>query len=128
MELPPGALNPIKETYQSFKRKGSILLKEKKIIKGKSNEPDTALEDKDDEKSVFNLTKSEARRNIGSMTCYLNPKIFVENPRTGHYCTEELWMPVKDITVSGNTNTVSYQLYLKNLIICSKHEFISKMI
>lgn len=110
LELPPGVLNPIKETYQSFKRKGSIMLKEKRIIKGgesTKNDDKKPDKDEDEEKSVLNLTKSESRRNVGSVTCFLDPKIFVENSKTGHFCTEEFWLPVKDITLSNNKSKVN---------------------
>lgn len=102
LDLPPGTLNPIKEKYQSIKRKGSILLKEKNLIKSKKDNKSDKNDETDDneDKSIFNLTKSESRRNIGSVTCFLDPKLFTQNPRTGHYCTDELWLPVKDITVS----------------------------
>jgi len=50
----------------------------------------------------------------GSVTCYLEPKIFKRNSRTGTYATEELWLPIKDITTtvakttpSNNNNYVS---------------------
>ncbi|XP_030385537.1 uncharacterized protein LOC115632498 isoform X2 [Scaptodrosophila lebanonensis] len=46
------------------------------------------------------LTISEARRNIGSVTCYLEPKLFKRNTRNGCYSTEELWLPIKDITTT----------------------------
>ncbi|XP_043063709.1 uncharacterized protein LOC108089582 isoform X1 [Drosophila ficusphila] len=56
------------------------------------------------------LTISESRRNIGSVTCYLESKLFQRNSRTGCYSTEELWLPIKDITTTvaksspGNNN------------------------
>ncbi|XP_017071318.1 uncharacterized protein LOC108107985 isoform X2 [Drosophila eugracilis] len=46
------------------------------------------------------LTISESRRNIGSVTCYLESKLFQRNSRTGSYATEELWLPIKDITTT----------------------------
>ncbi|XP_016978089.1 uncharacterized protein LOC108043792 isoform X2 [Drosophila rhopaloa] len=46
------------------------------------------------------LTISESRRNIGSVTCYLESKLFERNSRTGCYSTEELWLPIKDITTT----------------------------
>lgn len=48
---------------------------------------------------------------VGSVTCFLNPKIFEEDLKTASFNTEELWQPVKDITVtpsSTSTQTVSY--------------------
>lgn len=35
----------------------------------------------------------------GSVTCYLQPKLFKRNSR-GMYATDELWMPIKDITTT----------------------------
>ncbi|KAH8349294.1 hypothetical protein KR067_010759 [Drosophila pandora] len=74
------------------------------------------------------LTISESRRNIGniyrfglyllditcepfpllgSVTCYLEPKLFQRNSRTGSYATEELWLPIKDITTTVAKSTPS---------------------
>jgi len=48
----------------------------------------------------------------GSVTCYLQSKLFQRNSRTGCYSTEELWLPIKDITTtvaksSPSNNNVS---------------------
>lgn len=61
----------------------------------------------------------------GSVTCYLEPKLFKRNARTGSYASEELWLPIKDITTTvlkttpnnnnnsgsstGGNNHVSYE-------------------
>lgn len=61
----------------------------------------------------------------GSVTCYLEPKLFKRNSRTGSYASEELWLPIKDITTTvlkttpnnnnnsgsstGGNNHVSYE-------------------
>ena len=44
---------------------------------------------------------------LGTVTCYLEPKLFKRDPRTGAYITEELWLPIKDITVTVNKNPVN---------------------
>jgi len=47
------------------------------------------------------MTKTESRRNIGSVTCYLEPKIFKKSSKNNYqYLTEELWYPIKDLTIS----------------------------
>lgn len=54
------------------------------------------------------LTTSETRRNIGSVTCFLDPKMFEENIRSSNFATEEVWMPIKDITVTpSSSSTIS---------------------
>ena len=67
----------------------------------------------EEEKDIMKLTSSEARRNIGSVTCFLDPKIFEENLRTHNYCTEEIWLPIKDITVTPAT-TASTKVSFNN--------------
>lgn len=47
------------------------------------------------------LTCSEQRRNIGSVTCFLDPRMFEENVRTGAFGTEEMWLQLKDITTTA---------------------------
>lgn len=46
------------------------------------------------------MTQSEAKRNLGSVTCYLEPKLFKRNLRNNSYVTDELWLPIKDITTT----------------------------
>ncbi|XP_043951067.1 uncharacterized protein LOC108035623 isoform X2 [Drosophila biarmipes] len=62
------------------------------------------------------LTISESRRNIGSVTCYLQSKLFQRNSRTGCYSTEELWLPIKDITTTVAKSSPSNN----NLVNASK--------
>jgi hypothetical protein len=47
------------------------------------------------------LTRSESQRNLGSVTYFLDPKIFEENVRTKTFSTDEFWLPIKDITVTS---------------------------
>lgn len=51
------------------------------------------------------LTTSETRRNIGSVTCFLDPKLFDQNHRTGNFGTDEIWLPIKDITVTPTASS-----------------------
>lgn len=46
------------------------------------------------------MTQSEAKRNLGSVTCYLEPTLFKRNLRNNSYVTDELWLPIKDITTT----------------------------
>lgn len=79
----------------------------KKEENGNSDETDDKKE-----KSIFGLTKSESRRNVGSVTFFLDPKIFEENNKTGHFCTEEIWQPFKDISTSIKSNVTSAVSFL----------------
>lgn len=57
------------------------------------------------------MTQSEAKRNLGSVTCYLEPKLFKRNLRNNSFVTDELWLPIKDITTTPmkpGRNSVSY--------------------
>lgn len=56
---------------------------------------------------IMKLTTSETRRNIGSMTCFLDPKMFEENLRSKTFVTDEFWLPIKDITVTPTPGTSS---------------------
>lgn len=102
LELPPGeGFNRFRGTYRSLKEKSGFLLKNKTEANGTKKENDK----KEEDSSVITLTKSESRRNIGSVTCFLDPKIFKENVRTGQFSTEELWLPIKDISVTTSKTT-----------------------
>ena len=72
------------------------MLKNKPII-GKFITDDFQIED---EKNKDKLTASESQRNIGSVTCFLDPKMFEENYRHKYFETQDFWMPIKDITTS----------------------------
>lgn len=59
-------------------------------------------------KDIISMTTSEMRRNIGSVTYFLDPKIFEENSKTRMFGTREMWLPIKDITVTPtSTATIS---------------------
>lgn len=51
------------------------------------------------------LPTSETQRNIGSVTWFLDPKLFEEVPGRRIYSTQEMWLPIKDITVTPTKDT-----------------------
>lgn len=107
LELPAGHRSSIKNRIAQIRRKSSLLRNldstDKRNSSGTASSTGT-----DDDKDIMKLTTSETRRNIGSVTCFLDPKIFTENLRTLNYTTEEIWMPIKDITVTpSQSSTVS---------------------
>ncbi|CAO1403528.1 unnamed protein product [Diamesa hyperborea] len=95
LELPPGSYAGLKGTYKSLKRQGSILLRDRANINILSQTSKDTDKSKDNSKK---LTPSESQRNIGSVTCFLDPKIFEEKNRI--FTTAEMWMPIKDITIT----------------------------
>uniref|UniRef100_A0A1B0CZH5 Uncharacterized protein n=1 Tax=Phlebotomus papatasi TaxID=29031 RepID=A0A1B0CZH5_PHLPP len=105
LELPPnmGFAAGVKQTYHSIRRKGSLLLKDINHI----NKPAEPAEEDVSSGEILKLTKSESRRNIGSVTCFLDPKIFTENTRTGVFQSDEFWLPIKDITVTPTNSTLT---------------------
>lgn len=69
---------------------------------------------------IMKLTTSETRRNIGSVTCFLDPKLFDENLRTGNFGTDEIWLPIKDITVTPSASAnMSVSSNCKSYILLS---------
>ncbi|GAB0093217.1 uncharacterized protein DMENIID0001_082930 [Sergentomyia squamirostris] len=108
LELPPnmGFAHGVRQTYQSIRRKGSLLLKDFNKTPTENNGGEAEATSGE----VFKLTKSESRRNIGSVTCFLDPKIFTENPRTGIYQSDEFWLPIRDITVTPTNSTISQSI------------------
>jgi hypothetical protein len=64
------------------------------------------------------LTTSESQRNIGSVTFFLDAKSFEENIKMRTFQTNELWLPVRDITVAPNSKlSVSFNLKHSFMII-----------
>ncbi|KAL7732474.1 hypothetical protein ACLKA6_004431 [Drosophila palustris] len=123
LELPASSFNRFNKTYRSLKDKSSNFVQ--RLSTGATNETQTengASPKGKSKKSTENprdamppLTISESRRNIGSVTCYLEPKIFKRNSRTGTYATEELWLPIKDITTTvAKTTPSNNNNYLTN--------------
>lgn len=104
LELPSGSYTGIKGTYKSLKRQGSILLRDRVNIlttnlnlTSPKNPPDAT-----NNKNISKLTASEMQRNIGAVTFFLDPKTFEENQKSRSYSTNEMWLPIKDITVAPN--------------------------
>ncbi|XP_030570035.1 uncharacterized protein LOC115769380 [Drosophila novamexicana] len=106
LELPAASFNRFNKTYRSLKDKSSSFVQ--RLSAGETQtENGSAQKNGKNKKTTENprdamppLTISESRRNIGSVTCYLEPKLFKRNARTGCYATEELWLPIKDITTT----------------------------
>ncbi|KAH8296325.1 hypothetical protein KR054_004738 [Drosophila jambulina] len=115
LELPATNFNRFNKTYRSLKDRstsfvqrfvdptsGSADAAKTESGGGKSNNDQVKGKKKSENArdAMPPLTISESRRNIGSVTCYLEPKLFERNSRTGCYSTEELWLPIKDITTT----------------------------
>lgn len=99
----------IKERIQQIRRKSTLMrLKEEKQKNAKDDGQPPVNDD------IMKLTTSETRRNIGSMTCFLDPKMFEEHHRTNSFTTEEIWLPIKDITVtpSASSSNLSVRIFL----------------
>ncbi|XP_022225291.2 uncharacterized protein LOC111076022 isoform X2 [Drosophila obscura] len=110
LELPAAVSQ---STYRSLKERssnfvqrlvesspGSTPNESKPETLGKPNEGKSKKKSDNPRDAMPPLTISESRRNIGSVTCYLEPKLFKRNARTGCYSSEELWLPIKDITTT----------------------------
>ncbi|KAJ6625245.1 hypothetical protein Bhyg_16462, partial [Pseudolycoriella hygida] len=98
LEIPLGARSSIRLRLEKFRRKSVNLLQESgKTDKDKSTEVA--------ENDIMKLTTSETRRNIGSVTYFLDHKVFEENRRNGIFETDEFWLPIKDISVSSTTQS-----------------------
>lgn len=101
--------NSIKHRLQQIRRKSSLL--RSKSDEQSSSKNATANANTGDAagdtptKDIMQLTCSEQRRNIGSVTCFLDPRIFEENQRTGAFSTDEMWLALKDITVTSPSRT-----------------------
>lgn len=86
-----------------------MILKDRapKILSTLSINPPKDLTDRN--KIVSKMTMSETQRNIGSVTFFLDAKLFEENLRTKSFSTNEMWLPIRDITVAPNAKlSVSY--------------------
>lgn len=108
LELPPGFQSTLKHKTMTFIRQGSQRLKDKPVI-GKLVQdvepPDSKTANFDKKRNLKKLTTSESQRNIGSVTYFLDPKAFQELCRGRLYQTEEMWLPIKDITVTQPAET-----------------------
>lgn len=104
LELPSGTYTGIKGTYQNFKRQGSLIIRDRmnvlsNLASFNGNGAPTSDKNKNQTKK---LTTSESQRNIGVVTYFLSPKDFEENVRSKTFSTEEMWLPIRDITVASN--------------------------
>ncbi|XP_049547109.1 uncharacterized protein LOC125958047 isoform X1 [Anopheles darlingi] len=106
LELPPGYTSSLKNKTMTFIRQGSQRLKDKPVI-GKLvkdiDPPNERNSNNDPKQTAKKLTTSESQRNLGSVTYFLEPKCFNAGGtrnRQQIYSTEELWLPIKDITVT----------------------------
>uniref|UniRef100_A0A2M4ANV2 Protein kinase c conserved region 2 n=1 Tax=Anopheles triannulatus TaxID=58253 RepID=A0A2M4ANV2_9DIPT len=106
LELPPGYTSSLKSKTMTFIRQGSQRLKDKPVI-GKLvkdiDPPNERNSNSDPKQTAKKLTTSESQRNLGSVTYFLEPKCFNAGGtrnRQPVYSTEELWLPIKDITVT----------------------------
>ncbi|XP_055534508.1 uncharacterized protein LOC129723990 [Wyeomyia smithii] len=103
LELPPGYTATFKHKTMTFIRQGSQRLKDKPVI-GKLvkdvEPPDSKSANFDQKQNLKKLTTSESQRNIGSVTYFLEPKAFKEVCKGRLFSTQEMWLPIKDITVT----------------------------
>lgn len=108
LELPPGYTATLKHKTMTFIRQGSQRLKDKPVI-GKLvkdvDPPDAKNGNFDQKQNLKKLTTSESQRNIGSVTYFLEPKAFKEMCKGRLFTTEEMWLPIKDITVTQPAET-----------------------
>lgn len=69
-------------------------------------------------KDIISMTTTEQRRNIGSVTYFLDPKLFEENSKNKLYSTRELWLPIKDITVTSTSNLNNASVRHTFMFVC----------
>ncbi|XP_065720551.2 uncharacterized protein [Drosophila suzukii] len=149
LELPATNFNRFNKTYRSLRdRSTSFVQRFVDPTSGAPNEAKTEAGGKPSDQgkgrkksdssardAMPPLTISESRRNIGSVTCYLQSKLFQRNSRTGCYSTEELWLPIKDITttvaksspsnnnlVNSSKGVVELALEVRDLLECVSPE------
>lgn len=105
----------IKGTYKSLKRQGSLILRDRapKILSSLNINPPKESTDKN--RNVSKLTASETQRNIGSVTFFLDGKMFEENLRSKTFSTAEMWLPIRDITVAPNARLSVSQNILQKI-------------
>lgn len=107
LELPPDASNSFRDTYSNLKRQGSMLLRQRSsqfkldAVDERSESPTeriNRIERGDRARSAPSspFNSGEINRNLGSVTWVLDPKLFSENPKSGNWMTEELWLPIKE--------------------------------
>lgn len=111
---------------QQIRRKSNLL----RGARDKDDDPDTSTSSSAEaesttagpgatpSKDIMQLTCSEQRRNIGSVTCFLDPRMFEENVRTGAYGTDELWLSLKDITTTAASPARSANVRVSAADVC----------
>jgi hypothetical protein len=72
-------------------------------------------ESTDKNKNPSKLTASETQRNIGSVTFFLDAKLFEENLKAKTFSTAEMWLPIRDITIAPNAK-LSVSLIILDLM------------
>lgn len=102
LELPSGTSTGIKGTYQNFKRQGSLIIRDRINVLSNLTSIGTAPTSDKNKTQTKKLTTSESQRNIGVVTYFLSPKDFEENARNKTFSTEEMFLPIRDITVASN--------------------------
>lgn len=103
LEIPDGAYTGIKGTYQNFKRQGSLIIRDRMTaLSNLTGLNGTASTKEKNKEQTRKLPISETQRNIGVVTYFLNPKDFEENSKNRIFSCEEMWLPIKDITVAPN--------------------------
>lgn len=86
----------------------------------------TSAKNSSENKNASKLTTSETQRNIGSVTFFLDPKVFEENAKNRSFFTNEMWLPIKDITVPSNAKlSVSLVHLISMLSLCYVWRFFS---
>lgn len=99
LELPAGqGFNRFSGVYRSLKEKSNSLIPKNKVASSSNDKKKESVPKTEETNAV--LTASESKRNVGTVTCFLDPKIFKENTRTGQFYTDELWLPMKDLTAT----------------------------
>ena len=76
----------------------------------------TSAKNSSENKNASKLTTSETQRNIGSVTFFLDPKVFEENAKSRSFFTNEMWLPIKDITVPSNAKLSVSLVHLTSLL------------
>jgi len=107
LELPVTA-SAFKEGFSNLKRQGSLLLKKRPMLSkyfstDESSGEKPAEENANEENKAVKpgapmLTNSESNRNLGSVTYFLDPKIFTKD-KNGNYMVDETWVPIKELGV-----------------------------
>lgn len=112
-----------------MKRQGSLILRDRapRILSNLNINP-SKESTVDKNKNVSKLTASETQRNIGSVTFFLDGKVFEENLRSKNFSTTEMWLPIRDITVAPNvklsvSSILIYEIAYDGICVYSPNDF-----